>query len=153
MRIRFAAAAVVGLAIMLIAGCVSAPSTANLPPGDRLLQLVNDDPVDKLVVQSSVPMFFDGELVVRRDDVELLWTGLREAGFEIAPSGYSIEPASAADYGLVAQTFDMESFFTSGDHVPDNAQWLVGSSSIGSVRVLFADGDDGQLVILGLARS
>ena len=99
-----------------------------------------------------MPFFFDAELLVRSTDIELMWSGLREAGFEVASAGFVVEPAGPADFSRVADTFDMESFFSPEGYFPEDAGWVVVDSSVGQLLILLGDHIGRVPVIFGIAR-
>lgn len=149
--------AVASIAAFLIGACATAPSpgaggaAAEAPDGPPpVIELLNQAEPTELAERSSVPFFFDAELIVRSADVELVWSGLREVGFEVPRQGHSFDSATPDDYRLVADTFDMAAFFAPGGPVTADAEWLVTDSSIGPVRILLTVGP--QPMILGIAR-
>ncbi|MEE8442094.1 MAG: hypothetical protein V3S41_10250 [Spirochaetia bacterium] len=141
------------LAVLLLGACVTAPPSQNEGRVAEVIALINDGSVEALVNQSHVPFFFDAELLVRSTDVALMWSGLREAGFEIEPIGYALEPAGPPDYRRIADTFDMESFFSPDGYLPDDAGWVVVDTSAGEMLILLGDRIDRLPVIFGIARS
>ena len=151
MKTRLLAAA--ALAVLLLGACVTAPPSQNEGRVAEVIELINDGPVEALVDQSHVPFFFDAELLVRSTDVSLMWTGLREAGFEVAPAGFAVEPAGPADFRRIADNFDMESFFSPDGYFPEDAGWVVVDSSAGQLLILLGDRNDRLPVIFGIARS
>jgi hypothetical protein len=144
--------AMVVIAAIALGACLSAPSSVAGDPYDGIIDLVNDGSAEVLASQSSIPMFFDGELVVRVADIELVWAGLRSSGFEISQAGYVLEPATPADYVRVADTFDMKSFFSAGAGIPAESRWITADSSSGKVLLLLGEFRDGLPTIYGLTR-
>lgn len=151
MKIRLLAAA--ALAAVLLGACATVPPSQNEGRVGELIGMINDASVDELAAQSHVPFFFDAELLVRTADVELMWDGLRNAGFQVSPSGFALEPAAPADFRRIASTFDIESFFSPDGYFPGGAGWLVADSSIGQVLVLLGEKSGRRPVIYGIARS
>ena len=140
------------LAALLLGACVTAPPSQNEGRVADVIELINDGPIEALVDQSHVPFFFDAELLVRSTDVDLMWSGLREAGFEVSPVGFAVEPARPADYARVANSFDLESFFSPDGYLPDDAGWVIVDSSAGEVLMLLGDRNGRLPVIFGIAR-
>ena len=151
MKIRYLVAA--ALVVLLFGACMTAPPSQNEGRVAEVIELINDGSVEALVNQSHVPFFFDAELLVRSTDVDLMWSGLREAGFEIAPVGFAVEPAGPADYPRIADTFDMESFFSPDGYFPEGAGWVIVDSSAGQMLILLGDRIGRLPVIFGIARS
>lgn len=151
MKTRYLAAAV--LAVMLLGACVTAPPSQNQGRVAEVIELINHGSIEALVDQSHVPFFFDAELLVRSTDIDLMWSGLREAGFKVSPVGFAVEPAGPADYVRVADTFDMESFFSPVGYLPEDAGWIIVDSSAGQMLILLGDQIGRLPVIFGIARS
>jgi len=151
MKTRYLAAA--ALAVLLLGACMTAPPSQNEGRVAEVMELINDGSVEALVNQSHVPFFFDAELLVRSTDIELMWSGLREAGFEVASAGFAVEPAGPADFPRVADTFDMESFFSPEGYFPEDAGWVVVDSSAGQLLILLGDHIGQVPVIFGIART
>lgn len=151
MKLRLLAAA--ALVAVLLGACATVPPSQNENRVGELIGMINEASVRDLVEQSHVPFFFDAELLVRAADVELMWDGLRSAGFQIVPSGFALEPAAPADFRRIASTFDMESFFSPDGYFPGGAGWLVADSSIGQVLVLLGEKSGRTPVIYGIART
>lgn len=150
MRTRYLVAAV--LTLVLLGACMSVPPSQNEGKVAELIEMINDGSVEVLVAQSHAPFFFDAEMLVRSADIELMWSGLRAAGFEVAPSGFAVEPATSSDYRQIADTFDMEAFFSPDGYFPDDAGWVVADSSTGELMILLGDRIGDLPVIFGIAR-
>jgi hypothetical protein len=150
MRTRFLAAA--ALVVLALSACVSVPPSENEGRVVELIELINDGSVEELVGQSHAPVFFDAELVVRRADIELMWSGLKDAGFEVSPVGFALEPATSSDFRRVADTFDMESFFSPDGFFPDDAGWVIVDSSAGQLMLLIGGSSGSLPLIFGIAR-
>ena len=148
MKIRYLAAA----AVVLLGACATVPPARSDRRAEELIDRINAGQIEWVLEQSHVPFFFDGELLVRSADVELLWQGLRESGFMIRPEGFALEPASPGDYRRVADTFDMQTFFSQDGAFPPDATWLVADSTIGELLILLGDRSSRLPVIFGIAR-
>jgi hypothetical protein len=148
MKLRYLAL----VAVVVLGACSTVPGAKEDRSLVELIDLVNDGPVERVVAQSHVPLFFDGELLVRRADIEMLWSGLREQGLVINPRGFAVEPARRSDYVRVADTFDIETFFSPEGPFPDNATWIRAGSDFGEVQILVGDDLDGLPLIYGIAR-
>jgi hypothetical protein len=151
MKKRFVVAG--ALAVLLLGACVTPPTSQNDGKVAEVIGLVNDGSAEDLVAQSHVPFFFDAELLVRSADIDLMWSRLRQSGFEVAPVGFVMEPAGPSDYARVANTFDLQSFFSPDGYLPDDAAWVVADSSVGEVLILLGDSDGPLPVIYGIARA
>jgi hypothetical protein len=151
MKIRYLVTA--ALAVLLLGACMTPPASQNEGKVAHVIELINDGSVEDVVAQSHVPFFFDAELLVRSADVSLMWSSLRQSGFEVAPAGFVMEPAGPADYVRVADTFDMESFFSPGGYLPEDAAWIVADSSTGQLLILLGDGNGPLPVVYGIARA
>lgn len=141
------------LAALLLGACVTAPPSQNEGRVAEVIELINDGSVQALVDQSHVPFFFDAELLVRSTDVDLMWAGFRDAGVEISPVGFAVEPAAPGDYSRIADTFDMQTFFSPDRYFPEDAGWVIADSSVGELLILLGDRNGRLPVIFGIARS
>jgi len=150
MKVRVLAAS--AIAVLLLGACATVPPSRNEGKVSDLIGMINDGPVADVVEQSHVPFFFDAELLVRTTDVDLLWTGLRDAGFRIESEGFALEPAGAADYVRISDSFDMQAFFGPDGYLPADAAWLLADSSAGKVLILVGDVYARLPVIYGIAR-
>ena len=149
MKIRYLAAAAV---VVLLGACATVPPARDDRKVAELIDRVNAGPVDWALEQSHVPFFFDAELLVRSADVELMWQGLRESSLIVQPEGFSLEPARSGDYARIAETFDMQTFFSPEGSFPEEATWLLADSNLGQLLILLGDRSARLPVIYGIAR-
>ena len=144
--------ALIAVVALLAAACATVPPSQNLDRVSELIDMINSAPVESVVEQSGEPFLFDAELVVRTSDVELIWTGLRDAGVRISPEIASMSPVEPMDYRRVADTFDLQVYFSGDRYLPRDAAWVETDSSVGPVLLLLG-GRSGQLpLIYGFVR-
>ena len=141
----------VALAVLLLGACASVPPSRNPGRVSDLVDMINTADPAALTGQSHVPFLFGTELVSRSADVEMVWTSLRDAGAAFVEEGEAMA-AQPGDYHRLANTYDLEVFFSLDGYLPDDATWVPLASSLGSFDLLIG-GSAGRLpMIYGIVR-
>jgi hypothetical protein len=108
------------LLLLMVAGC----ATFSLKDEERgfttVINLINDDHSDTLASISTVPFLFDGEILLVKQDVEVLWKNAIAAGFELPkPQIVDIEPAKPDMASIFSDSKEVAVFFKK--YLPKNA--------------------------------
>jgi len=73
---------------------------------------INKSNTQALITCSKVPFLFDGEILLRKADVSILWNNLKEADFNIDdPLITAIEKVNQDTYKEFADTMEVKVFF------------------------------------------
>ncbi|MBT3275886.1 MAG: hypothetical protein HN368_22245 [Spirochaetales bacterium] len=103
---------IVLIAVILTAGCASFGSGPSQEETLKAVTMINSGGAVLLIENSGVPFIFDGEILVRRGDMESVWTNLNANGFQISGSRViSLAPVSDQSYAAFAETEEMRVFF------------------------------------------
>jgi hypothetical protein len=118
-RIRLAA--IVVALVAFFASCATAPKSVD---DRRLLGLLGEiDAADAAGAAelSDLPFVFDQEVIVRRSDLDLLWSELKVSGLRLA-SARVVAVAAVRDPVSVGSTFLLQAF---GGHVAEEPVSIV----------------------------
>ena len=106
--------------LAIISSCATLGFEASESSVERVIALINSGEPEDVVTNSTIPFVFDGEILLRRRDVETLWMGLRANDFELTnPEILSIEGISESSYLLFSESREMEIHFSK--HIPQGA--------------------------------
>lgn len=72
---------IAALAAVALASCATVPVAQRPERVAVLLEEINTGSLERVLELTGRPFLLDGEILVRPDDIETMWTNLREAGF------------------------------------------------------------------------
>jgi len=139
------------VAVLLLGACASVPPSRNPGRISDLVEMINGSEPAELTAQSRIPFLFGTELVSRASDVEMIWSSLKDSGAIFSEEGETMA-AQSGDYHRLANSFDLEVFFSRDSYLPEDAMWVPLASPLGSFDLLVG-GEEGRLpMILGIVR-
>ena len=139
------------VAVLLIGACATVPPSQNPSRVADLLTKINEADPGALVEQSHEPFLFTDELLARAADIEMVWSSIRDAGINFSQDGEPI-PAQSGDYHRIANTFDLEVFFSADGYFPPDATWVPVASSAGAFDLLIGGSRERLPIIYGIVR-
>ena len=127
-------------AAILISSCATMDFTHGKGDFLEISSLIDEGDSGTLAARSALPFLLDGEIVVREEDIVLLWRNLAAAGFSVGTTdGVSVERVSDASHEAFGGTFDTAVFF--GKYVPSRARLGRISSVRGEVLIILGTAD------------
>lgn len=104
--------AVLVIAVAVLAACQTVPVPQREGRIRAVVDIITTAPVEEVVTYSQTPFAFDSELLVLDSDLDLLWTGLRSAGFDLEDAEIlQIDPVTENSYSEFAVSYEMRTFF------------------------------------------
>jgi hypothetical protein len=139
----------IAAAVLVLGACVSVSPSLNPGRVSDLVDLINTADPAAIADQSHQPFLFTDELVARRADIEMIWATFHDADLLFAEEGETI-PAQPGDYLRIADTFDLEVFFSPNGYLPPDATWVPVATSAGSFDLLIGGSLNRLPVIYGI---
>ncbi len=131
----------------MLSGCVSFQPGPS--PTHRTFDLINTGAIEEIVGQCSVPMVYDGELLLRRSDIRTVFGAFRRANVVLIEERIISEtPVTDSSWTTFADTYEMEVYF--GKYVPDEASIVEVDTDIGRVTFLLGETRNRMRTILGV---
>ena len=122
-------------AVITIAGCATLGAGYAARDVEKAVELINTQNASELSRHSSAPFLFDGEMLLRRSDIEAVWLHLTENGFKLKnPVITETTKSDDATYKVFLESQEMEIFFR---------KYIPADSTLGRI-----DTDDGVFYLL-----
>ncbi len=104
--------AVLTIVAVVLAACQTVPVPQREGRIRAVVDIITTSPVEEVVAYSQTPFAFDSELLVLESDLDLLWTRLRAAGFDLKDAEIlQIDPITENSYAEFAVSYEMRTFF------------------------------------------
>ncbi|MCA1754701.1 MAG: hypothetical protein LC641_08405 [Spirochaeta sp.] len=104
--------AIVAFFTVVFSACQTVPVPQREGRIRAIVEIITTAPVEEVVDYSRTPFAFDSELLVLESDLDLLWTGLRDAGFDLEGAEIlQITPLTEDSYAEFAMSYEMRTFF------------------------------------------
>ncbi|GAB1482092.1 hypothetical protein MASR2M78_09070 [Treponema sp.] len=128
---------IVGIAaiIAVLAACTSVPPSQNEKRVEQLVVELNSADIDRIMELSALPFLLDGETVAREQDLRMLWTNLKAAGFSFADASIAeIREIGPSSYKSFSEDPEVLAFFKK--HSAKGAALVELSTRYGKVYIL-----------------
>ncbi|TVR89805.1 MAG: hypothetical protein EA428_09480 [Spirochaetaceae bacterium] len=103
---------VLSIVAVVLAACQTVPVPQREGRIRAVVDIITTAPVEEVVAYSQTPFAFDSELLVLESDLDLLWTRLRAAGFDLKDAEImQISPLTEDSYAEFAESYEMRIFF------------------------------------------
>ncbi len=103
---------VLSIVAVVLAACQTVPVPQREGRIRAVVDIITTAPVEEVVAYSQTPFVFDSELLVLESDLDLIWTRLRAAGFDLKDAEIvQISPLTADSYAEFAESYEMRIFF------------------------------------------
>jgi hypothetical protein len=126
------------LLLVAVVGCATFNPKEEERGLSAVISLLNKGDGDALAELSSIPFLFDAEILLVKQDVEILWKNAVKAGFTIAnPRIVDIEPADTGMAKLFSDSMEVEVFFKK--YIPKRAVFARVQSDSGTYLFILGD--------------
>lgn len=136
------------LVLLFLGSCATVPPIAGEEDVREALNLISTGDPGVLTASSHDPFLLDGEVLVGKAALSLLWNSLAEAGFRFTdPVITEILPADPAQAGRFSSSREVAYFF--GNHAVPGSTFVRFRSGQGEFLLLLAPREKGSRKILG----
>jgi len=138
----------VALILLFLGSCATVPRAAGEEEVLASLELISGASPETLLASSHDPFLLDGEVLVGKSALSLLWNSLAEAGFGFTnPVITEILPADPSQASLFSSSREVVYFF--GNYAAPGSTFVRFRSGEGEFLLLLAPRDKGSRKILG----
>lgn len=136
------------LVLAILGGCASFKGPAKEDEILGVLEQISNGTAEELITASHDPFLLDGEVLVGKTSLSLLWSGMKEAGFRFtSPVVVELLPADAAQAALFSKSKEVEYFFQ--NYAASGATFARIQSDQGAFLLLLSPKEKGIRRILG----
>ncbi len=136
------------LVLILLGGCASFKGPAKEDEIIGALERISNGTAEDLVVESHDPFLLDGEVLVGKAALSLLWTGMKDAGFRFTnPVVVELLPADEGQAEYFSSSQEVKYFFQ--NYAGPGATFCRFQSDQGAFMILLSPKEEGTRKILG----
>ena len=135
--------------ILLFTGCTTLNVNEQEAGINKIIDLINKGESERLIASSKIPFIYDGEIILLKKDIILIWKGLSEAGFSInAPRVHAISYVDENTYMFFTPSMDGKVFFKR--HLPKKTIITTLATQEGRYYFLTGSKKNGVMTIFGM---
>ena len=138
----------VALVLLFLGSCATVPRTAGEDEVRQVLNLLSEGSPEVLTAASHDPFLLDGEVLVGKAALSLLWNSLAQAGFRFTNTVITeILPAEPSQAGRFSSSREVAYFF--GNHAVPGTTFVRFRSDQGEFLLLLSPAGKNRRPILG----
>ena len=135
--------------VLFIASCATVDIGSSYEREQKAVSMVNEGSTALLVDNTAVPFVFEGEILLRRSDIEAVWENLAANGFSIQnPEIIRSKRVRADTYMTFAETEEMRMYF--GKYIGPSTTVVEIRAANGEFRLLIGADVEGYPQLLGI---